>query len=513
MDDTGGSYLKMPVVVTKGPGHYRRNGYSKLWRLSQLSPCTRALLVHNKTVANLKRGLEQRVFYCPTDSGLKPPPQPVPDAFNRLQCFADAVVGAVPLTTPWTPEQFVESYTGRKRSIYEKAMLSLRVLAIRRQDGFVTGAFVKMEKAKLGSVPRIISPRTPRYNVEVGRYTRPIEHKVYKAIAIAYNPVDPVPVVMKGYNAVERGNLFHKVWRTFNHPVALMSDASRFDQHMSVPALQWEHSVYNRIYKDDHLKMLLSWQLGGKCLGLASDGKVKYSVRGTRASGDMNTALGNCLVMAGMIFAYCAHAGIGKHHVFNDGDDAVIICERDDLARFAGLKDWFREMGFSMKLEDPVYELEGIEFCQSHPVWDGVGYRMVRKHGVAMTKDCLSIKPLNGKKVFDAWRSSVSDCGKALTTGIPCQYAFYEAFGRGAERAKRMVNEPTLDTGMARLAKGLVAKQRDITDMSRFSYYLAFGVLPEEQIALEGVYRTITPSFSAPEPQGVYHHPAPQLSL
>jgi hypothetical protein len=153
-----------------------------------------------------------------------------------------------------------------------------------------------------------------------------------------------------------------------------------------------------------------------------------------------------------------------------------------------------------MKVERPVSVFEQIEFCQARPVWAGDGWVMVRKHRHSAAKDCISIKPLDNPKVFDAWRYTVSEGGISLTGGVPVQQEFYAALGRGA-KAKILI-DPTMETGFAMMARGMSRKLRPITAQSRFSYWLAFGVTPDEQEALEGVYRGVVLRWHQPAPKG-----------
>lgn len=95
-------------------------------------------------------------------------------------------------------------------------------------------------------------------------------------------------------------------------------------------------------------------------------------------SGDMNTALGNVLIMCMLIKAYMDTKGI-KYRFVDNGDDAVVILEKKHQHLMNDLPKWFLEMGFNMKVEQPVYEMEHIEYCQCHPVQLDVGeYTMVR---------------------------------------------------------------------------------------------------------------------------------------
>ena len=91
------------------------------------------------------------------------------------------------------------------------------------------------------------------------------------------------------------------------------------------------------------------------------DGRVKFSVRGTRSSGDLNTSLGNCILMCAMVWAYIRDAGLFKVELANNGDDCVVIMEREDLDIFlGGLETWFRDHGFRMGVDGVATEFERL---------------------------------------------------------------------------------------------------------------------------------------------------------
>ena len=227
--------------------------------------------------------------------------------------------------------------------------------------------FVKYEKTdrttKKDPVPRIISPRDPKYNIRVGRYLKPLEHKLFKSI----NDLFGHETIMKGYNALASARLMREKWDNYSKPVAVGLDASRFDQHVSYDALSWEHDIYVECFPQrkhkSRLMSLLTHQLINRCSGELADGLLEYQVTGTRMSGDMNTSMGNCLLMCSMIYAYLEKRGVSGM-LANNGDDCVVFMETRDLPVFMeGLSSWFLEMGFNMAIEAPVYSFEEVEFC------------------------------------------------------------------------------------------------------------------------------------------------------
>jgi len=168
-----------------------------------------------------------------------------------------------------------------------------------------------------------------------------------------------------------------------------------------------------------------------------------------------------------------------------------------------GLTEWFLEMGFNMKVEAPVYVIEGIEFCQTHPVFVAGSYIMVRNFPKAISKDCLSLKELSSPKVCKSWIDAVGQGGLALTGGIPVYQDFYSSYIRIAQgiqvpkvrqSSKRRHRTPDaeLTGGIAWLSKGMARHYQSISPETRHSFYLAFGVTPDMQELLELHYQKVT---------------------
>jgi hypothetical protein len=388
---------------------------------------------------------------------------------------------------------FLEYYSGRRRLCYERAVASLEERPLTEDDFGVKKAFVKAEKinftAKPDPAPRVIQPRDPRYNVEVGVYLRPLEHHVYRAIA----EVMGGPTVMKGYNAEQVATHMRNMWDSFADPVAVGLDASRFDQHVRAEMLQWEHAVYAECFSEgrERLEWLLRGQINNRGYLQANEGRIKYQVHGSRMSGDMNTALGNCLIMCALVSTLATERGL-TIRLANNGDDCVVIMERQQLRAFTfGLKEWFLQFGFTMKVEQAVDRFERIEFCQAHPIFDGVGWVMVRNYNVAMSKDaCCVVKDYGWGPAARSWLAAVGECGLAMSGGIPVLQEYYQAFRRSGSSAK--IISIVQETGMAYLARGLARGVREPTFDARVSFYGGFGLLPSSQETLEEMLRSVT---------------------
>jgi len=273
-------------------------------------------------------------------------------------------------------------------------------------------------------------------------------------------------------------------------------DASRFDQHVSQAALCWEHQQYIKCFTNqkhrNQLAMLLELQLVNKCFGKVPDGEVKYTTDGGRMSGDMNTGLGNCLIMCAMIHSYAAFRGVDIK-LANNGDDCVVFMETCDLNTFnTGLHSWFEKMGFNMVAEEPVYNIEEIEFCQTRPVFVGPGitdYIMVRNPHTAICKDTVSITPLDTDKQFRGWLNAVGTGGLSLTGGIPVWQDFYGSYQKYGKFNPK--TQTGWGWGVRKLAENLDRKYKTPSPATRASFYVAFGITPDEQLCLERFYQNV----------------------
>lgn len=458
------------------------------------------------------RAIKERVFFVKQNGNFVKPHRPVYSDVHQILLPTSMTFDKIHTSaTSLSPCQFADTYRGRRRTVLIKAAEDNLRLGF--HDGLATvKAFMKCEKynftTKPDAVPRIIQPRDPRFIVECGRYVKPIEHQIYKHLDNIYNdfqqsklgnkgrtPLDH-KTVFKGLNAIERGAELSKAWNSYSNPVAIGIDAHRFDQHVSKAMLQWEHEIYQKYYpNDDYFRHLMSLQLVNKGKCYLPDGRIKYQVEGCRMSGDSNTSLGNVLIMCSMLYCYRLQHNL-DFDLINDGDDCVLICDsRSSTSVTQNLDQFFSTLGFKLTVEPIVTVFEQIEFCQSHPVWDGHHYVMVRDPRTSISKDALSLKPLDNINVYQSWSAAVGAGGLALTSGIPVLQSFYQYFERCADGATPLI-DPTLEGGFFRLSEGMTARIRPPTDDARLSFYLAFGISPQVQYCLEDHYQNLKPNYS-----------------
>jgi len=446
----------------------------------------------NNSLCNLVKGVVERVFVVKGSGGeYSAPPAPTFAALEQVAATFQKFSLRCVVTTPISWQQFVNSYEGRKRTMYQKA---LEGLITRGRGKFFGGVdtFIKCEKIDFGkkpdAVPRVIQPRDQQFNIEFGSYLKPIENGIYHKLDLM---LGKIPSIMKGYTVQQVGGFVHRKWARFVHPVAIDLDASRFDQHVSYNMLKLEHSVYLAHYDGHHkelLKQLCNYQLVNRCRGRARDGVVKYEVSGCRMSGDMNTALGNIVIMVLVLKTYFDIVGVDCELV-NNGDDSVIICERSAYDKFRGLPKFMLSCGFNMKIGNPVDVLEHVEFCQTRPVYTSTGWVMCRDPRVVVRKDSICRLPMTTNEMIRAWSRDVGKCGLSNYGDMPVLSAYYSTMVR-VGNVKRVVKHHAMET--FRYFGATRQSGTKVSEETRYSFYKAFGIMPDVQIAFEQQCSTVS---------------------
>lgn len=478
----------------------------------------------NNDIESVAHAVLERVFFVKKNGGFKTAPKPwdrecfpkvkkekvrrnkarghVQNITKSFRLKMRSLINLGGQVSPMTNEEFLSCYGGAKQKVYQAAVESLNAQTFSARD-CVVKTFTKDEYRKPGGAPRAIQPRSPRFNVMLGRYIKHLEHSVFENIDRIFDETGLHRTVAKGMNMVQRGNTISDMWDSFSDPVAIGLDASRFDQHVNSLLLEIEHDIYRRMSTGctpgDGLvslnRLLAAQRLNnGKYQGV--DGTIKYKVDGNRMSGDMNTSLGNVIIMCTLMYSYLESKGLlSKAKLLNDGDDCVLIMNRRDADKFrVGMEGWFRRVGITMCYDGIYEQKEQIEFCQAKPVFDDeLGYRLVPRPSKRLYSDLVSTKPLHSKKVYNKWVGAVAGCGAAASSGIPIFQEFYRWLARTSKPWIPEVGS-YYHKYRSELVNGMDYKLRPISWDTRISFYLAHNITPEEQILVEKYYQKLEPN-------------------
>lgn len=472
--------------------------------------------IPNNDIDTVSHAVLERVFFVKDGRGFKRAPKPwehnaiiqarkpISQARAKIQDILSQFTSEMKerslnhgKVSPCTEDEFLECYGGAKRKVYEHAVESLKHNPLEARDKRVK-VFTKDEYLKPDGAPRAIQPRSPRFNVCLGRYIKHLEHLIFEAIDEIFDWSGEHKTVAKGMNMNERGEEIKRMWEKYADPVAVGLDAKRFDQHINRLLLEYEHAIYEMWSVGEgtdlpNLKTLLSAQLENYGVYVGVDGTLRYKVDGCRMSGDMNTSLGNVIIMCSLMYSYFKDRNmLGKISLLNDGDDCVIIMERRRLGQFtSGLKDWFSQMGITMEFDGIYNSLEEIEFCQARPVFDEeLGYVLTPRPSKRLYSDLISTKPLESKKVYRRQIGAVSGCGLAMSGGTPIFQEFYSWLGRGATPWVPTNGDQYYQYRHS-LIEGMSFRRREPTMKERISFYFAFDITPSEQKLVEHYYQNL----------------------
>jgi len=431
---------------------------------------------------NLMQGVAYRIMKVKEGDGWADPPLPtvsVKETFKpllaRLKHYATSI-------EPMSTNVYVNSCDPSRRARYAIAERQLEYLRRPKPK-----QFVKLEPAdrlRKEPVARVITDPGPFVNLKLGVFMKPVEHHAI----LMFKRFVGSNVIMKGMNAVEIAEDFVETCGMYGDPVYIRGDAHRFDAHTRVAIREeLEYVVYHFFFPGyrKELKMQLDPLLIRKVVARTAD-LVFQHIMDSRGSGEHNTGIGNCIITVCILLSWIMRKELLASPK-NNGDDWGVILDRKDVPKFQdGFADYCLSLGYNMAVEVPTDVIEEMEFCQTRPVRGPSGWIMVRDPRVCRLKDLFTFR-VKTEKQYRRWCASVAESGLAMSSGIPILQEFYTCFHRSALGSKpgRFFDK---HQGRQVLSRGLTYRRMSITSETRYSFFLAFGYTPDEQIALEQEY-------------------------
>lgn len=329
---------------------------------------------------------------------------------------------------PYTYTKVLTEIKACKRKIYIAAMKKITTVGLWSQARIKM--FIKPDRYPVDVIydkaPRAIQYRSPEFNLCFMKYIKPIEKWTYNNLT--YEVVSNTRVIAKGLNQLERGKLLVEKVSYFDDPKFVLIDHSAFDSTISEHHLRSTHEKYWKLISGKEFRWCCQQQI--RNVGYTKHG-IRYTVNGTRMSGDADTALGNCIVNADIIYGVCFLSGISKYDFMLDGDDAVIILENDEHLE----SSWFGKLGFQTKIQE-VNEIEKVDFCQSRPVQVDGNTMFVRNPIRAMSHYSVTRNRLPKGKLR-ALMAGIGLCENSVHHGVP----IYSAFAKAVRHKKIYLTE------------------------------------------------------------------------
>lgn len=357
-------------------------------------------------------------------------------------------------------------------------------------------AFIKWEKmceTKLNGTSRLIQFKSYKFT---------LWHKVLIQPLIDIDKVNTdmfyhqpfYTIRTSGMTQIQCAELFKSEWDTLQHPCAILLDCSKFDGHIDFRQLELEIIVLEKAYGGS-LPHSIFDSLFSKLFiknGYTHHG-IKYKADGSRDSGVASTAKGNSDINhcnLRLLILYCItllkdeqslkldlkllHDFVHYMHVH--GDDSVIIVDAK-LGRIIhqNAPRVMKILGHDVKLEI-VYDFEKISYCQCQPINMGGFYKMVREPIRSLSRGAYSEKIQPWNKYF----SAIGLCELAVHSGVPIlqSLGISHILKSGLDRPLRTFIKDTTFSG----SEPAIVPIKDVT---RWSFYNAFGITLDEQKLIE----------------------------
>jgi hypothetical protein len=105
----------------------------------------------------------------------------------------------------------------------------------------------------------------------------------------------------------------------------------------------------------------------------------------------------------------------------------------------------------------------------------------------AREKDSISIIQMSNDKLAKKWIHAIGMCGLSLCAGVPVMQSMYEAYMRNGVPSN-MNSAVAMERGALMMSVGLESRSASVTDLARVSVFNAWGITPDEQLAIESYF-------------------------
>lgn len=348
-------------------------------------------------------------------------------------------------------------------------------------------AFVKIEKmpiSKIEKPPRLIQYRDFKFTYMMKKY----QVSMSKQLKLNHRPVfgqDSSTVFTKLYDNPGIAKVLKDSWDTFVRPVALCLDHSTWDAHVTPEMIDIEHTFWGATFESGYHSRqfikLMRRQLSNR--GRTKHG-IKYSVIGSRMSGEFSTSDGNCALNYALLATWLIMHDVFRFRIHVNGDDSVIIIDQSELHKLllpneGGQITWFRYANMETKLDRIAFDFREIDFCQCSPIRVGNVWRMIRKPFRVISRSTIC----EGKwyKRLDDYIASTGLCELACNIGVPIlqSWSLYLLSYMKKGPLKGVDYAPARYSGNAEITV------MPVSSTSRLDFFQAFGITPAEQIAIE----------------------------
>jgi len=332
--------------------------------------------------------------------------------------------------------------------------------------------------------PRPISARSPAFNIEWGKYIKPVETFLTPWKGPRRGLVRS-RIFTRGLRPDQKAALIAGKLDRFACDLWLI-DASNFDASVRVEHLRGIHAVYRALVgSSSEFERLAHHTVKNN---VTTSSGIKYSILGNRMSGDVDTAIGNSLISVLCLQAMALGFNLPKWDAVVDGDDCLFYVPRGSLTN-RDIDSMMGELGFITECRKLNYQecLERVEFNRAQLVTDNGRLRLIRQPDRALATLGVTHRHLTTRTEYLRWLLGAARAEAYVSAGVPCVGPLCSSIERHLRGFK-----PLYD-GSFVVKQGMFIDTRlllpvatpTISGEMRSSYAVAFGVSVGDQVAFE----------------------------
>lgn len=200
--------------------------------------------------------------------------------------------------------------------------------------------------------PRLIQSRSPKFNIQYGRYIKPLEKRINKNFDF----------IGKGNYDTVAAKIHHK---SLKYKYYTEGDHSTFDAHVTVAMLKLTHKFYSKNYPGDKIIRQLSRKtIYNKC---RTRDNISYFMKGTRMSGDVDTSFGNSLINYAILSELLLIMDM-VGDIIVQGDDFILFTNDPIDINLAA--QHLLTFNMETKFKPSTTNIHKVEFCKTKMVYN-----------------------------------------------------------------------------------------------------------------------------------------------
>lgn len=310
------------------------------------------------------------------------------------------------INKPWTEDQYIDSITNTtKKKAYQE------ILNWMRKTGKIISLvqpFTKIEKMQLSKykAPRMIQGRHFSFNIAYGKYIKPLEKMVSK-----YSKKSS-KYFGKGDYDTQAAKILEMASK-YNYYTEC--DHTTFDAHVTVEHLKVTHQFYKQCYPTEYhheLTKLSKRTIRNTCISRTGD---RYTVKGTRMSGDVDTGFGNCLINYAIIKDILEKMKI-KGEVIVNGDDSIIFTNTE--INQIEFEQHCRKYNMETKCNKSETNIHKVEFCRTKLIFNAEGVPTMMIKPTRLT-DIYGMEYNISKKNYHQYLTETALCNTLINANNP----------------------------------------------------------------------------------------------